>query len=298
MNFKAFIGKINHKAKQYQPELFMILGLGTMVAGSVIAVRNTYKKTSVRRLQHDIDMAEIEENVVNEKITEEEAKHEIKKVSREYAVDVVKYYAVPVTMEIAGITMVLASNHIMRKRVAGVTAAFTTVSTAFDAYRERVRERYGEDVERSIYLNEKQVEIGEMDEKGKVKKKTITVADPDISSIGRYFTRKNDNWSESEAFLQDFWQMQASYLTDKLRGTKGYVLLNEIYNAYGFDEDTEAGITVGKVYEPHGDNRIDVVWKKTQLFDEFGNVEDAYYIDWPGLEIIYGKGAGHRSIEA
>ena len=124
----------------------------------------------------------------------------------------------------------------------------------------------------------------------------MTVADPDISSIGRYFTRKNSNWSDSEAFLENFFSMQASYLTDKLRGSKGFVILNDIYDAYGFDLDTEAGITVGKVYDRNGDNRIDVVWKKVLIPDEFGNMEDAYYVDWPGLEIIYGKGDPHRSI--
>lgn len=301
MNIKVTLGMLGLKIKEHSPEILMGLGIGGMITGTVMACRTTYKKTSVRRLQYDIDLAEIEEKIETAEDGTEvvtEAKKEVKKLTRDYRFDLIKYYAVPVTVEAASIACILASNHIMRKRIAGLTVAFTTVNTAFETYRERVRERYGDEVDRSILLGEKQVTIEKTDENGKTKKETVTVSDPDVSSIGRYFTRKNGNWSESEAFLNDFFSMQQSYLTDLLRA-KGYVILNDIYKVLGFDEDTEAGIVVGKVYDRDSDdNRIWIKWHKTTLMDEFGNLEDAYYVDFPGLEIIYGKGAAHRSIAA
>lgn len=296
MQVKQLLNAFGLKCKKHSPEILMGIGIGAMVTGGVMACRTTYKKTSVRRLNYDIKLAEIEDEVNDGKKEEETAVAEIKKETREYRLDLVKYYVVPVTVEAAGIACILASNHIMRKRIAGLTVAFTTVNTAFEKYRERVRERYGDEVDRSILLGEKQVTIETTDEKGKTKKETITVADPDISSIGRYFTRRNGNWSESEAFLNNFFSMQSSYLTDLLRA-RGFVLLNDIYDALGFEKDTEAGIVVGKVYDRDSDdNRITITWKKVTLPDEFGNYEDAWYIDFPGLEIIYGLGAGHRSI--
>ena len=298
MQVKQLLNAFGLKCKKHSPEILMGIGIGAMVTGGVMACRTTYKKTSVRRLNYDIKLAEIEDEVNDGKKEEETAVAEIKKETREYRLDLVKYYVVPVTVEAAGIACILASNHIMRKRIAGLTVAFTTVNTAFEKYRERVRERYGDEVDRSILLGEKQVTIETTDEKGKTKKETITVADPDISSIGRYFTRRNDNWSESEAFLNNFFSMQSSYLTDLLRA-RAFVLLNDIYDALGFENDTEAGIVVGKVYDRDSDdNRITITWKKVTLPDEFGNYEDAWYIDFPGLEIIYGLGAGHRSIAA
>lgn len=298
MQVKHLINSLTLKCKKHSPEILMVAGIGGMVAGGIMACRTTYKKTSVRRLNYDLELTEIEEDVQTHDITEEAAKEHVKKATREYRLDLVKYYVVPVTVEAAGIACILASNHIMRKRVAGLTVAFTTVNTAFEKYRENVRERYGDEVDKSIMLGERQVTVEKTDEKGKTVKETITVADPDISSIGRYFTRKNDNWSESEAFLNNFFSMQSSYLTDLLRG-RGFVLLNDIYDALGFDKDTEAGIVVGKVYDRNSDdNRIIITWKKTKLMDEFGNFEDAWYLDFPGLEIIYGRGAEHRSIVA
>ena len=298
MNFGAMIGKARLSVQKHSPEILMGLGIGGMVAGTVMACRATYKKTSVRRLEYDIKMAEIEDQVEAEEIEQEEATKIVKKETRSYRLDVAKYYVVPVTVEAASIVCLLASNHIMRKRVAGLTAAFTTVNAAFEKYRENVRERYGEDVDRSILLGEKEVTIETTDEKGKTKKETVTVADPDVSSIGRYFTRKNGNWSESEAFLNNFFSLQESYLTDLLKA-KGFVTLNDIYKTLDFEEDTEAGIVVGKVYDAASDdNRIHITWHKTIIMDEFGNREDAYYLDFPTLDIIYGKGAEHRSIAA
>ena len=296
MQVKQLLNAFALKCKKHSPEILMGVGIGGMVAGGVIACRTTYKKTCVRRLNYDIRLEEIEEDVRTHDITEETAKEQVKKETRTYRLDLVKYYIVPVTIEVTGIACILASNHIMRKRIAGLTVAFTTVNTAFEKYRENVRERYGEEVDRSILLGERQVTVETEDENGKKKKETITVADPDISTVGRYFTRKNDNWSDSEAFLNNFFSMQACYLTDLLRA-RGFVLLNDIYDCLGFDKDTEAGIVVGKVYNRDSDdNRIEITWHKTKLPDEFGNFEDAWYLDFPGLEIIYGRGAEHRSI--
>ena len=305
MNVKAMINSFGLKCKKHSPEILMVAGIATMATGAFVAAKKSQKHaenkylrdTHLEMITNKSKSVEDEEgNVTAITLTEDEAKKEVKKEIRRYVVEEIKIWSLPVALEVSGSALIFASNHIMRKRVAGLSAAFTTVSTAFDQYRERVRERYGDEVDQSILMGEKQVTIETTDEKGKTKKETITVADPDISSIGRYFVKGNDNWSNSESFVNDFFSLQQSYLTDLLRA-RGFVLLNDIYDCLGFQKDTEAGIVVGKVYDRNSDdNYIQITWKKTLIPDEFGNYEDAYYVDFPGLDIIYGKGAGHRSL--
>lgn len=293
MNFKLMINKTGLWAKKHSPELLMGAGILTMVGGCVLASRNTYKRMPYEMKRHYDKLEDIQKTAEE---NYEEAKKEAGKEFAKHTVEVVKTYAAPMALEAAGATMIFASNNIMRKRVAGITAAFTTVSTAFDTYRKGVIDRYGEDVDRSILLGEKEVEVERTDENGETKKETITVADPDVSSIGRYLTEKNGNFSRSESFMKDVCRMKDAYLTDKLKG-KGYLVLNDIYEEYDFPEDTEAGVVVGKVYDPNSnDNYIQTILKEVTIPDEFGNYEKAWYVDWDGLEIIYGKGAGHRSI--
>ncbi len=302
MNFKLIVGKGVLWTKKHSPEILLGLGIGGMIAGTALACRATYKKTAPRKAVHDAKMDELATDIAEGNKTEEEALEIATVESRDYVIETVKAYAIPVTVEAAGIACILASNHIMRKRVAGVTAAFMTVSTAFEAYRERVRDRYGNDVDQSILLGEKQVTVKKTDEKGKETEETITVADPDITTIGRYITSDNAFWSNSDSCMNMFFDAQQAVLTDKLNGIGygnrgGFVMLNDIYDALGLTQDTEEGLTIGKVYEHGGDNQIIINRYKTQIPDEFGNARDVWYVDFPGLYIIYGnKAAPHKNI--
>ena len=300
MSARATINTLGLKCKKHSPEILMGFGILGTIAGCFVVAKKT-KEHMENKYLRDVRIEELTQELEEEDHDEEEVveiKKEVKKEVRRYVVDEIRIWSVPVVIELGSITCILASNYIMRKRIAGLTAAFATVSTAFDQYRERVRERYGDEVDQSILLGEKQVTIETTDEKGKTKKETITVADPDISSIGRYLTRSNPNWSDSEAFMDNFFSLQMSYATDALRA-RGFTVLNNLYDLFDFEKDTEAGIVVGKVFDRNAtpeENSIKITWKKVKLPDQYGNLDDAYYVDFPGLEIIYGAGAQHRSI--
>ena len=297
MQVRAIINSFGLKCKKHSPEILMGVGILGMVTGTVIAVKKERRHLE-NKVVKDTTVEAITQDAEDGLITEEEAKKAVKAEVVSYVKEEVKIWTIPVAIEASSIACILASNYIMRKRMAGVTAAFMAVSTAFDTYRERVRERYGDDVDQSLLIGESQMTITTMDEKGKNKTETVTVADPDVTSIGRYFTRKNSNWSDSESFVNNFFSMQMSYATDLLRA-KGFITLNDLYDLVDFQTDTEAGITVGKVYNRNAtpeENSITFTWHKTHLLDEFGNPEEAYYVDFPGLYIIYGKGEEHRSL--
>ena len=294
MKLKAVVNKTGLWARKHSPEILMTTGILTMVGGAVLACRNTYKHLRCAKMEHCETMYNIQTAMDDETMEVEVAKKEAGKEFFRYGFDLVKIYAVPVTLEAAGATMIFASNNIMRKRVAGLTAAFTTVSTAYDTYRQRVIERYGEDVDRSILLNEKTEEITTVDEKGKEHKETITVADPDIEGIGRYFTKSNSQWNDSQDYVEFLFSIAQSTLTDLYRAKKcGFITLNEIYAELGFEESPD-GLVLGKVYNhslPVDDeqNKVEIKYKKVKIPDEYGNYEDAYYVWFPGITEIYSQ---------
>ena len=288
---KATSIKVSKKVRKNAPEILMTLGIGTMIGGTIVAVRVTEKKVAPRKQQKEDRLDSIAWEVHNKVITKEEALPEIKKENRSCTIDVVKAYALPVTMEVTGMMCIMASNHIMRKRVAGLATALTTVTTAFDQYRERVRERYGEDIERSIYLNEKEIEVETTDEKGKTKKEKITVADPNISTVGRYVTRANRAlWSDSDTYMEYQFQLIKAELTDRFRADpSGFMNLNTMYERFDFKK-TGDGLVLGQLYDYNkhaADNEIDITWVKCRVLDENGNYEDAWFVDFPSVRQIY-----------
>ena len=288
---KAGTSKLCRWTQKHSPEILMGIGMGSMVAGTIVAVKVTEKKVAPRKQEKEDKLDSIAWDVHNNVITEEEAKPVVKKECSEYRIEVVKAYALPVAMEMTGMMCIMASNHIMRKRVAGLATALTTVTTAFDQYRERVRERYGEDVERSIYLNEQTIEVEKTDDNGKTKKEKITVADPNIAGVGRYVTRANQSlWSDSDTYMEYQFQLIKAELTDRFRADpSGFMNLNTMYERFDFKK-TGDGLVLGQLYDYNkhaADNEIDITWHKTRIPDENGNYQDAWYVDFPSVRQIY-----------
>ena len=278
MGFNDMLKKVCYECKKHSPEILMGIGIGGAATGAFLIGRTSYKKLPKIVEEH------------KERVEKIETKEDERKDKVVTTVEVVKAYAVPVTVEVTSLVCVLASNQIMRKRAAGLAAAFTTVSTAFEKYRERVRELYGEDVERSIYLGERKEVIETTDEKGKTKKETITVADPS-SKTGKFMIKGvHPDYTDDENLMAYMVQLGQANINDSLkRAPEGFITLNKCYKEFNF-QGTQSGLVLGKIYRPRDlNNYITVVYKKTKVQDEDGNFLDAWWIDFEGLELIYGN---------
>ena len=276
----SFLTKIIYECKKHSPEILMGLGIGGAVTGAVLIGRASYKKLPEVIEKHDDRMCEIDT----------ESKSEVSKEVAKTTLEVAKIYAVPVTVEAASLVCILASNQIMRKRAAGLAAAFTTVSTAFEQYRQRVKERYGEEVERSIYLGETQIEVGEVDKKGKVKKETITVADPSNKTLKYMIQGEHPDYTDDERLMQYMMELAQANINDKLHTSReGFVTLNKMYEEINF-RGTQSGLVIGKINRPNDPNNfITILYGKTKIPNEDGDLVNAWWIDFEGLELIYGN---------
>lgn len=232
---------------------------------------------------------------LKDKYDEDMMRKDLALVYFQTGVKVAKLYAPAVILGTLSITGIVASNNILRKRNVALAAAYATVDKGFKEYRERVVERYGEQVDYELTHNIKTKEITEtvVDEKGKEKqvKKTVEVADPNVTNdYIKYFTRSNPYWDDTPDYVELFLRSQQNYANDRLKVDK-VLTLNDVYDSLGFQK-TKAGMVVGWVFDENnedGDNFIEFNVRKVYIPNEYGEEELAYAIDFNVDGNIYNK---------
>ncbi len=202
----------------------------------------------------------------SEQYTQDDAKKDLAIVYVQTGIRFAKLYAPSVILGTLSLTSILASTNILRKRNIALAAAYATVDRGFKEYRNRVIERFGEEIDRELKYNIKAKEIEEKitDENGKEKtvKKTVMVADDpnQYSDYARFFDDGCTGWEKDSEYNLMFLRSEQNYANDRLKA-RGYLFLNEVYERLGI-KPTKAGQAVGWIYDPDnpkhkGDNYVD-----------------------------------------
>ena len=251
---------------KHSPEILAGVGVVGTVASAVMACKSTLKLNDILdECKETRDkIKEVAENPRYEKeYSPEDAKKDLTVNYTQTVVKIAKLYAPAVILGTASLGCLLASNDILRKRNAALSAAYMTVDKSFKEYRSRVAERFGEEVEKEIRYNIKAQQIEEtiVDENGN-ETTVVTeqkVMDPNMySNYARFFDEFNPNWKSDPEYNLMFLRSQQQYANDLLRA-KGRLFLNEVYEMLGM-EKSKAGQIVGWVYDeknPTGDNFVD-----------------------------------------
>lgn len=259
--------KMGFKLKKHSPEILVVAGVVGTVVSAVMACKATTKVSDILEKTKE-DINSIHNCAANESLVEEYTPEDVKKdlaiVYVQTGVKLAKLYAPAVALGALSIGSILASNNILRQRNIALAAAYATVDKGFKEYRNRVVERFGEEVERELRHNIKakkieKIVVGE-DGKEKKVKETIQVAeDPNAySDYARFFDDGCTGWEKDSEYNLMFLRAQQQYANDKLRAN-GRLFLNEVYDMLGIPR-TKAGQVVGWAYDaenPIGDNYID-----------------------------------------
>ena len=257
---------VKGKVEKHSPEILMGVGVVGVVTGTVMACRATLKLNDIlEEAQETRDkIKEVASNPnYEDKYTEEDAKKDLTINYVQTGVKVAKLYAPAVAVGVAGVGCVLASHDIMKKRNVALSAAYLTVDKSFKEYKQRVVDRFGEEVEKEIRYGIKAEEIVETvtDEEGNETTVTETVKtmNPTLySDYARFFDEASPCWQNDPEYNLMFLRAQQQYANDLLRA-KGRLFLNDVYEMLGI-EKTKAGQFVGWVYDrenPNGDNFVD-----------------------------------------
>ena len=263
MKIKNVLNKTKLSVVKHGPQFMIIGGVAATVVGAVMACKATLKLSDILDESKDtLDKIHMVENSHNEEYSEEDAVKDKTIVYVQTGVKLIKNYALPMAVMGAGITSILAGNKILKNRYAALTAAYATLDSSFKGYRERVKERFGEQVENEIRYNLQVEKHIVTDEDGNVTEKEVVVAPTNIdgySPYAQFFDVGNPNWEEDLDSRMLFLTSQLQYANDLLI-SRGYLYLNEVYENLGLNK-TKAGQIVGWIYDPEhndvGDNYVD-----------------------------------------
>lgn len=297
------VNKVGFQLKKHSPEILVAVGVVGTVASAVLACKATLKVNDVvTETKTNID--KIHTAVENE-CTEagadysvEDSKKDLSLVYVQTGIKIAKLYAPAVALGALSLTSILASNNILRKRNVAIAAAYATVDQSFKNYRDRVIERFGQEIDRELRYNIKAKEVEETIVNEKGEEETVSVMKryinpDDVSGYARFFeeyTRdeqgnvcKNPNWEKNGEYNLLFLKAQQRYANDLLRAKKR-LFLNEVYDMLGFPR-TKAGQVVGWVYDPEkngiGDNYVDFgIFASSDNYSDFVYGNDAILLDF------------------
>ena len=260
--------KMSLQLKKHSPEILVVAGVVGTVVSAVMACKATTKVSEIlENSKNTIDS--IHDCQANEAMadqyTPEDAKKDLAIVYIQTGLKLAKLYAPAVALGTLSIASILASNNILRKRNVALAAAYATVDRTFKEYRDRVIERFGEQVDKELRYNikAKKIEKTVVGEDGKEKKveETIQVAEiPGYSDYAKFFDSSSPAWENNAEYNLMFLKAEQNYANDRLKA-RGYLFLNEVYERLGIPP-TKAGQIVGWVYDPdnpnhNGDNYVD-----------------------------------------
>ena len=252
--------------KKHSPEILAGVGVVGVVASTVLACKATMKVNDILTdAKEQIDKVNSVKNnpAYADRYSEEDAKKDLSVVYVQKGVEIVKVYLPAFALGTVSIGCLLSSNNILRKRNSALGAAYATLDKSYKAYRNRVVERFGSEVEKEIRYNirAEEIEHTTIDEEGNevVVKEEVKTMDPNLySDYAKFFDESNVNWNRNPEYNLMFLKSQQQYANDLLK-SRGRLFLNEVYDMLGM-ERTKAGQVVGWVYDeenPIGDNFVD-----------------------------------------
>jgi hypothetical protein len=197
-------------------------------------------------------------------------------------VSLVTLYGPSVILGGLSIAALTGSHVTLTRRNAALTAAYATLHSAYEAYRERIIQEVGPDRELDLYH-------GAITEKVKTeegKTELVKSVDPNKTSpYARFFDEFSPNWTKNAEYNRIFVHCQQQWLNQLLQ-VRGHVFLNEAYDALGIPR-CSAGAVVGWTTQGNGDGYIDFgifearnarfveAWERSVLLDF--NVDGVIY---------------------
>lgn len=262
-----FAGKAEFTIKKNSPEILLGAGIVGFVGTVVLACRATCRADEVLEF-HRKKIKDIEDaKEIADADPEGEMSYDIEIYRQDKAVrylkttgSLAKLYAPTVAVGTLSLACILTSRNIMQKRYLGVVAAYNGLSAAFEEYRKRVRDEYGEGLDKHFRYGTTYDELPVYDENGKKTKEKEQVEKTETEMVMptddscRFFDSSNPNWDKNPTFSMMWLRGQQNILNDILH-TRGHVFLNEVYDALGFPH-TPQGAVLGWI-DGEGDNCID-----------------------------------------
>lgn len=271
MKMNEIVTKINNKAgrtgllvKKHSPELLMGVGVASFVWTVILACKETTRAEEIIDLhKRRIEYAKTAADIVNDGDDPLNKDYDLRKekviVYSHTAVSFAKLYAPAAATGALSMACFFKAYNIVNTRYLGAVAAYNAVSSAFEAYRKRVRDEIGVDADRHFRYGTKyeQIESEVITEDGKKKKtkESVEVIDgAEVSEYARFFDQSCAEWDPNPMFNMRWLRANETAANDILT-SRGHIFLNEVYDMIGLPHTPE-GAVVGWV-KGEGDGFVD-----------------------------------------
>jgi len=249
-NISKFMCKSSVLLRKYAPEILIALGIGSGIAGTIVACKATTKVADIQQEHideiNDIDVDDID-NAGKEKFH----------VYVRTGVKLTKTYLPAVVLVSSSIVCTLAGYKIIKARYAALSVAYSTLNTTFNEYRERVAAKYGAEEEYKLRYNivdevTEETVIGKNGKEKIVSKTSLSMGEPSLYAV--WYDRQpfGEGTSAPEYCVHHLRSTQA-FANDLLK-TKGSIFLHEVYSMIHVEdiltpEQKKAAQVVGWVYD-------------------------------------------------
>ncbi len=248
--------------KRYLPEILITMGVSGVVAGTVVACKETKHvdpileehKETIEEIKEKTEKGYIYDPEMDAKIeyTEKDSRKDITTAYFRTGYKLVKLY-LPAGLLIGGsIGCIIGSHGIMAKRNAGLSAAYLGLSKTFENYRSNIVEKFGEnaDVEARYNVKAKKIKGKDGEEDSVEYKSTDKTFDPN-DDLTRFFDSDSNYWDRCVSTNLMIINSAKRNIRRKLKRRKSHrVSLNEIYAELDLRPDYEKGDVIGAIFRP------------------------------------------------
>jgi len=226
--------------KKFAPQILLGTGVVGIIATTVLASKATLSLEEVLDKHRD-DIAVVNEVArikSSEEYTSTHHKRDLTLIHMRTFKELGKLYALPVGLGILSISMIIGAQGIQYKRTGAAIAAYKTVETQFNRYRDRVREEFGTEKDEEFartYRSE-----GVVDEEGR-ETVNITIDGKKLNDTLYFFDQDNVNWKNSPEYNLSYVNAQQTF-ANQLLNARGHVMLNDVLDGLGIDRTPEGAI--------------------------------------------------------
>lgn len=295
----SFIAKaytaIKIAGKAHGPTIMVAGGVTAMGAAAVMVGKATLKLEDT--LEPHVDVLEAQKKLPAGTPFKEEQKTALAKAAGK---DVIRLYAAPGVLFVAGAALVFGGHRIMLQRNATLAIGFTALQKAYDAYRGRVRENFGEEADQAMLNGFTKREVYN-DATGKVEQVAMRDWDAEESDpYNRSFEQgESTEWVNDLGVNKMFIHNQQRFAQEKLNH-RNVLYLSEVYESLGFAETPLSRVVGWKVRRNMDGSRdipiVDFGLDKRMEDDWKYSREQAIYLDFNCQGLIVG-GSVQKALE-
>lgn len=252
--------KLGHTVKKHSPAILTVAGTVGVVGTSYLAYRSAKKLDTI--------LAEHESRV--------ERGEELTKV--EIVKDVASAVALPVAVGTLSIAAIVGSFFIQNGRISLLTTSLSTALVNSRKYRAKVKELLGEEKAKEIEQAFIEETVTSKNENGDI----IRPEDIRISKLtGVYYELSSEYYRDDHHYNVASLENKKQKI-EHILNTKGYILLNQVYDIIGFKR-TKIGATTGWTCS----NPVGFDWNVINFLNDEEHYEPSIWISWNQPAYIY-----------